>query len=63
MPETRADEYRRWAAQCLSFADKAELEADKAAWLKAAGKWLERAQEAEQSARDAREKGSGGTHA
>jgi hypothetical protein len=60
MPETNADEYRRWAAQCMSFADQAELEDDKATWLEAAGAWLQRAQEADRSAQDVQEKASGG---
>jgi hypothetical protein len=63
MAETRADEYRRWAAQCLSFADQAELEDDKATWLEAAGAWLQRGQEADRSGSGRTGKASGGTHA
>jgi hypothetical protein len=49
MPDTRADEYRRWAAQCLSFAEEAERDEDKATWLEAAGHWLRKAEEAERN--------------
>jgi hypothetical protein len=55
MVETRADEYRRWAAQCLSFADQAELDDDKATWLEAAGQWQRMAEEVDPASQQAQQ--------
>jgi hypothetical protein len=42
----KAEEYRRWAAQCLSMAANAPSDADKGTWLELAGKWQRLAEEA-----------------
>jgi hypothetical protein len=41
-----AQKYRQWAAQCLSLAEKAGRDDDKATWLELAGKWQRLADEA-----------------
>jgi hypothetical protein len=48
-----ADKYRRWAAQCLSLAAKAERNDDKSTWLELAGKWQRLSEEAASRAQQA----------
>jgi hypothetical protein len=45
--EYSAEEYRRWAAECLYMAATAESE--KSTWLELAGKWQRLAEEAERN--------------
>ena len=40
------DEYRRWAAECLAFAERAGHAEDKASWIGLAGKWHRLAEDA-----------------
>jgi hypothetical protein len=44
--ENSAEKYRERAAQCLSLAERAEREDDKATWLELAGKWQRLADQA-----------------
>jgi hypothetical protein len=44
--ENSAEKYRERAAQCLSLAERAEREEDRATWLELAGKWQRLAEEA-----------------
>ncbi|MEA2966358.1 MAG: hypothetical protein QOI46_6456 [Alphaproteobacteria bacterium] len=46
MSENSAEKYRQRAAQCLSLAERAEREEDRATWLELAGKWQRLAEEA-----------------
>ena len=46
MSQYKANEYRKWAADCLSFAAKAQREEDKRTWLGLASKWKRLANEA-----------------
>ena len=46
MSENSAELYRQRAAQCLSLAERAEWDDDKATWLELAGKWQRLAEEA-----------------
>jgi hypothetical protein len=41
-----AQEYRQWAAQCLSLAERAVRDEDKSTWLELAGKWQRLSEEA-----------------
>jgi hypothetical protein len=47
--EKSAEKYREWAAQCLSLAERAQRDDDKATWLELAGKWQRLSQEAERN--------------
>jgi hypothetical protein len=44
---SRADEYRRAAADCRELAERALNQADKERWLKIAEQWLELVRRAE----------------
>ena len=44
--ENSSEKYRQRAAQCLSLAERAERDDDKATWLELAGKWQRLAEEA-----------------
>jgi hypothetical protein len=46
--EYSAEEYRRWAAECLYMAATA-TKAEKSTWLELAGKWQRLAEEAERN--------------
>jgi hypothetical protein len=46
MSQLRADKYRKEAEECLSQAQKAGFNEDKASWLKIAARWQRMAEEA-----------------
>jgi NAD-dependent oxidoreductase involved in siderophore biosynthesis len=43
--EDKADEYRAWAAQCLTMAARAKSDEDRQPWLELADKWQRLANE------------------
>jgi len=45
--QSDSEKYRQWAAQCLSMAQRAQHDDDKAVWLELAAKWQRLSQEAD----------------